>query len=49
MRSSELFQSHAMWKTLQVIEEEGEYKKLEAAERNYLVALIEELKKRKMV
>lgn len=47
MRSSESFQSHAMWKTLQAIEEEGEYKKLEASERNYLIALIEELKKKK--
>lgn len=48
MQDSNTFKNHALWTTLQAIEDESEYKEIEdVAVRHYLIALLEELPKRR--
>ena len=47
MQSSDSFRNHPLWETLQTIEEENKYRELDPPARHYLVALLEELKKRR--
>lgn len=47
MQDSDSFKNHSLWNTLQAIEDEAEYKELDSSTRHYLVALLEDLKKKR--